>query len=105
MLYLDGGILLARWTSGWRIFARAVVHTDSSIIKFLVVVALIVCRQLSVFSLCGYYTQRRSAGEVCRDWQSWSTYFNFNSIFGSSLLQSCVYVALAVSYITSKITE
>lgn len=78
-------------------------HTDSSIIKFLVVVALIVCRQLSVF--CGYYTQRRSAGEVCRDWQSWSTYFNFNSIFGSSLLQSCVYVALAVSYITSKITE
>lgn len=40
-------------------------------------------------------------GEVCRDWQSWSTYFNFNSIFGSSLLQSCVYVALAIAFAAS----
>lgn len=39
-----------------------------------------------------------SAGEVCHDWMSWSTYLGIRSIFGSSLLQAFVYVALAVSY-------
>lgn len=90
-----------RWTSGWGIFARVVVHMDSSIIKFLVVAASTVCQQCQLF-LCGYHTQCRSGGEVCRDWQSWSTYLNFNTILGSSLLQSFVYIALAVSYIPSE---
>ncbi|KAF5362525.1 hypothetical protein D9756_002456 [Leucocoprinus leucothites] len=40
-------------------------------------------------------------GEVCHDWQSWSTYLHFSSIFGSSLLQSLVYVALAIAFAAS----
>ena len=37
-----------------------------------------------------------SAGEVCREWQTWGDYFHIKSIFGHSLLQATIYVALAV---------
>ncbi|KXN86575.1 H(+)/Cl(-) exchange transporter 3 [Leucoagaricus sp. SymC.cos] len=40
-------------------------------------------------------------GEICYEWKSWSTYFGFHSIFGSSLLQSFVYVALAIAFAAS----
>ncbi|KAF9453587.1 Cl-channel protein [Macrolepiota fuliginosa MF-IS2] len=40
-------------------------------------------------------------GEVCYEWQSWSTYYGFRSIFGASLLQSFVYVALAIIFAAS----
>ncbi|KAF9005995.1 Cl-channel protein [Cyathus striatus] len=37
-------------------------------------------------------------GEVCREWQTWSEYFHIRSIFGGSLLQAFIYVALAVCF-------
>ncbi len=37
-----------------------------------------------------------SAGELCREWQTWGDYFHIKSIFGHSLLQATIYVALAV---------
>ena len=37
-----------------------------------------------------------SAGEICREWQTWGDYFHIKSIFGHSLLQATIYVALAV---------
>ncbi|EKM81818.1 hypothetical protein AGABI1DRAFT_118889 [Agaricus bisporus var. burnettii JB137-S8] len=40
-------------------------------------------------------------GEVCHDWMSWSTYLGIRSIFGSSLLQAFVYVALAIAFAAS----
>lgn len=42
-------------------------------------------------------TNREAAGEICREWQSWSEYLNVNSIFAQSLLQSAIYIALSVS--------
>ena len=39
-----------------------------------------------------------SAGEVCREWQTWGTYLNIQSIFAHSLLQASTYVILAVRY-------
>lgn len=38
------------------------------------------------------------AGEVCTSWQTWSEYLNITSILGQSLLQSLIYVALAVRF-------
>lgn len=37
------------------------------------------------------------AGEICREWQSWSQRWHVRSILGSVLLQTFFYVALAVS--------
>ncbi|KAJ3732092.1 Cl-channel protein [Lentinula guzmanii] len=37
-------------------------------------------------------------GEFCTDWQSWSEYFSVRSIFAQSLLQSSIYVTLAVLF-------
>ncbi|KAF8889352.1 Cl-channel protein [Infundibulicybe gibba] len=37
-------------------------------------------------------------GEICREWQTWSEYLNVRFIFAQSLLQSFVYVALAVAF-------
>jgi hypothetical protein len=36
------------------------------------------------------------AGEVCQEWQRWGDYFHIKSILGNSLLQSSIYVILAV---------
>lgn len=41
-------------------------------------------------------TNQEAAGEICREWQSWSEYLNVNSIFAQSLLQSAIYIALSV---------
>ncbi|KAH8075851.1 chloride channel [Cristinia sonorae] len=38
------------------------------------------------------------AGEVCTEWQSWSQYFHVSFILGQSLLQSSIYIALAVAF-------
>ncbi|KAJ3762065.1 Cl-channel protein [Lentinula raphanica] len=37
-------------------------------------------------------------GEFCTDWQTWSEYFNIRKIFAQSLLQSSIYVTLAVLF-------
>ncbi|KAJ3849426.1 Cl-channel protein [Lentinula lateritia] len=37
-------------------------------------------------------------GEFCTDWQTWSEYFNVRKIFAQSLLQSSIYVTLAVVF-------
>ncbi|KIK61661.1 hypothetical protein GYMLUDRAFT_165705 [Collybiopsis luxurians FD-317 M1] len=37
-------------------------------------------------------------GEFCTDWQTWSEYFKIRSLFLSSLLQSSIYVMLAVVF-------
>ncbi|KAJ3885867.1 Cl-channel protein [Lentinula edodes] len=37
-------------------------------------------------------------GEFCTDWQTWSEYFNVRKIFAQSLLQSSIYVTLAVLF-------
>ena len=37
-----------------------------------------------------------SAGEICTEWQTWSQYFHISAILGQSLLQSFIYIALAV---------
>lgn len=68
---------------------------DFFITRLPVVVVSTVCRPFSGAQMC--LLNSRSAGEVCYEWQSWSTYLGFRSIFGSSLLQAFVYVALAVS--------
>ena len=39
---------------------------------------------------------RFSAGEVCKEWQTWGTYLDIKSIFAHSLLQASTYVMLAV---------
>lgn len=36
------------------------------------------------------------AGEICTSWQTWSEYLNITSIPVQSLLQSLIYIALAV---------
>ncbi|KAF5377784.1 hypothetical protein D9757_008072 [Collybiopsis confluens] len=43
----------------------------------------------------------RAVGEFCTDWQPWSEYLNIRSIFLSSLLQSSIYVVLAVLFASS----
>lgn len=43
-------------------------------------------------------TRRNLAGEVCYEWQTWSEYLNIRWIFVQSLLQSSIYVLLAVRY-------
>ncbi|KAJ4473627.1 Cl-channel protein [Lentinula aciculospora] len=40
-------------------------------------------------------------GEFCTDWQTWSEYFNVRRIFAQSLLQSSIYVTLAVVFASS----
>jgi chloride channel 3/4/5 len=42
-----------------------------------------------------YHTVK--AGEICGEWQTWSKWLNVHSILGQSLLQSSVYMSLAVS--------
>ncbi|KAK7685663.1 hypothetical protein QCA50_011007 [Cerrena zonata] len=37
-------------------------------------------------------------GEVCTEWQSWSQYLHVRSILGQSVLQSFVYIALAIAF-------
>ncbi|KAF8202213.1 Cl-channel protein [Pholiota molesta] len=37
-------------------------------------------------------------GEVCQEWQRWGDYFHIKSILGNSLLQSSIYVILAVVF-------
>ncbi|KAI8996437.1 chloride channel [Trametes punicea] len=37
-------------------------------------------------------------GEVCNEWQSWSQYFGVRSIFGQSLLQAAIYIALSIAF-------
>ncbi|KAJ3721010.1 Cl-channel protein [Lentinula raphanica] len=37
-------------------------------------------------------------GEFCTDWQTWSEYFNIRKILAQSLLQSSIYVTLAVLF-------
>lgn len=38
------------------------------------------------------------SGEICTSWQTWSEYLNVTSILGQSLLQSLIYIALAVVF-------
>ncbi|KAH8832275.1 Cl-channel protein [Flagelloscypha sp. PMI_526] len=40
-------------------------------------------------------------GEICTEWKSWSEYLGVRYIFAQSLLQSLVYVSLAVAFATS----
>ena len=42
---------------------------------------------------------KRSVGEICTSWQTWSEYLNVTSILGQSLLHSLIYIALAVRVI------
>ncbi|OSD04776.1 hypothetical protein PYCCODRAFT_1450809 [Trametes coccinea BRFM310] len=37
-------------------------------------------------------------GEVCREWQTWSKYLGIRSIFGQSLLQAAIYIALSIAF-------
>ncbi|TCD69139.1 hypothetical protein EIP91_008615 [Steccherinum ochraceum] len=37
-------------------------------------------------------------GEVCKEWQTWSQYFHVSAILGQSLLQSTIYIALAIAF-------
>ncbi|KAI0681933.1 chloride channel [Cerioporus squamosus] len=37
-------------------------------------------------------------GEVCNEWQSWSEYLHVQSIFGQSLLQAAIYIALSIGF-------
>ncbi|TFK51880.1 hypothetical protein OE88DRAFT_1658562 [Heliocybe sulcata] len=37
-------------------------------------------------------------GEICTEWRTWSEWFRIHSILGQSLLQSLVYMALAVAF-------
>ena len=41
-------------------------------------------------------TRLALAGEICREWQSWSEYLHVNTIFGQSFLQATIYIALSV---------
>ncbi|KAI0035335.1 chloride channel [Vararia minispora EC-137] len=41
------------------------------------------------------------AGQVCFEWRTWSNYLNLHSLFGSSLLQAFVYIALSVALAAS----
>ncbi|KDQ61345.1 hypothetical protein JAAARDRAFT_149999 [Jaapia argillacea MUCL 33604] len=40
-------------------------------------------------------------GEICTEWRTWSQWLNVQSILGQSLLQSFVYMALAVAFASS----
>ena len=78
---------------GLETFEKVAVPLDFSIIQMLAVLELIVCSS-QVFlrpSLICF-----SAGEVCKEWQTWGTYLNVKSIFAHSLLQASTYVLLAV---------
>ncbi|KAI0352159.1 hypothetical protein OH77DRAFT_1428938 [Trametes cingulata] len=37
-------------------------------------------------------------GEVCNEWKSWSEYLGVRSIFGHSLLQAAIYIALSIAF-------
>ncbi|KAI0773298.1 chloride channel [Trametes elegans] len=37
-------------------------------------------------------------GELCNEWQSWSEYLGVHSIFGQSLLQAAIYIALSIAF-------
>ncbi|KAI0794494.1 chloride channel [Fomes fomentarius] len=37
-------------------------------------------------------------GEICNEWQSWSEYLHVSSIFGQSLLQAIIYIALSIGF-------
>ncbi|KAM5536604.1 hypothetical protein V8D89_009699 [Ganoderma adspersum] len=37
-------------------------------------------------------------GELCEEWQTWSKYLNVSSIFGQSLLQAVIYIALSIAF-------
>ncbi|KAL0953386.1 hypothetical protein HGRIS_004625 [Hohenbuehelia grisea] len=38
------------------------------------------------------------SGEICREWKTWSQFLNIRAIFAQSLLQSFVYVFLAIAF-------
>ena len=79
---------------GLETFEKVVVLLDFSIIQMLAVLELIVCSSLKSFIRPSLI--RFSAGEVCKEWQTWGTYLNIKSIFAHSLLQASTYVMLAV---------
>ncbi|KAI0372598.1 hypothetical protein BV20DRAFT_33678 [Pilatotrama ljubarskyi] len=37
-------------------------------------------------------------GELCNEWKSWSEYLGVHSIFGHSLLQAAIYIALSIAF-------
>jgi len=86
------------WRLGWEISEMVAVIGVYSTIKLCVVAALTV----SVESLNIWLSPhtRYSAGEVCTSWQTWSEYFGIPWIFLQSLLQSLIYIALAVRLAT-----
>lgn len=49
------------------------------------------------YSYPGIFSTSSIAGEICREWKTWSEYLHIQSIFGQSLLQSLVYVTMAVN--------
>ena len=79
--------------SGWVIFVKVAVLMASSTTQSHVVRGWIVSVQMPRCTI----SQACVAGEVCKDWETWSDYLHIKSVFVHSLLQAFVYVALAVS--------
>jgi hypothetical protein len=50
----------------------------------------------SFFSHLAYVTNAL-AGEICTEWQTWSQVVHLRSLLGQSILQSFIYITLAVS--------
>ena len=60
-------------------------------------------RAQACFVFVGYTDMPCPAGEQCREWQTWSEFLHIKWIFVQSLLQSSVYVLLAVRYLSTLI--